>query len=265
MNILTDFAGGVGKLARDTWLIYQRQVTILIRSPLWLFFSITQPVTYLFLFTPFLEPALAPMGARSLADAYNIYVPGLLVVMCLNGGLFTGFGLLAEIRSGIIERARVTRISRTALLLGRALRDTTSMLAQCVLITILALPFGLRVGLGDLLIGFMLLTMIGLMATAISYDVALLIRNEGALGPTINTVAQPVALLSGVLLPLALAPLWIQNVALFNPFSWATNGMRALFNGDLSEPVIWQGITIIVVLCIATVVWSARLFNRTVR
>jgi ABC-2 type transport system permease protein len=253
------------KFARDTWLIFQRQITLMVRTPIWIAFALAQPVTYLVLFTPFLQKALESMGAKTFQDAINIYVPGLLVIMCIYGGLFAGFGVLAELRAGIIERARVTPVSRSALLLGRALRDTASMIGQCVIITVLALPLGLSVPLGHLLLAFVLLSLIGLMATAISYDVALLIRNEGALGPLLNTVGQPVALLAGVLLPLAIAPLWVQNLALWNPFSWATNGMRALFAGRLSDPAVWQGTALVLVMALVTIVWSARLFNRTVR
>lgn len=253
------------KLARDTWLILQRQLTLMVRTPIWLAFGLAQPITYLLLFTPFLKPALAPMGVVTYGDAYRVYVPGLLVVICLYGGMFAGFGLLAELRAGIIERARVTPVSRTALLLGRALRDVITLLVQAVVITLAALPFGLRLGLGELLLAYVLLALVALMSTAISYDVTLLVRNEGALGPIINTVAQPVALLAGVLLPLAIAPLWMRRVAQWNPFAWATNGMRALFAGRAADPVVWRGLLIVGVLAVVTVVWSARLFTRTVR
>jgi hypothetical protein len=59
-------------------------------------------------------------------QAYRIYVPGLLAALAIFGGLFTGFTLLGELRAGVIERYRVTPVSRLALLLGRALRETTS-------------------------------------------------------------------------------------------------------------------------------------------
>ncbi len=253
------------KLARDTWLIFQRQITLMLRSPIWIAFALAQPITYLILFTPFLQKALLPTGEGGLTAAYRVYVPGLLVITCLFGGLFTGFGLLAEIRAGIMERCRVTPVSRSALLLGRALRDVASLLGQSVIITVLALAFGLRVPLVNILLAYLLLAVIALMATALSYDLTLYVRNEGALGNIINTVGQPVALLAGVLLPLTLAPLWMQNVAKANPFSWATDGMRALFDGRLGDPVVWQGSLIVAVLAIATVLLSARLFERTVR
>lgn len=252
-------------LARDTWLIFQRQITLMLRSPIWIAFALAQPITYLILFTPFLRKAMIPMGAASNADAYRIYVPGLLVVTCLFGGLFTGFGLLAEMRAGVVERCRVTPVRRSALLLGRALRDVASLLGQCVIITVLALAFGLRVPLVNLLLAYVLLAVIAFVATALSYDLTLYVRNEGALGNIINTVGQPVALLAGVLLPLALAPIWIQDLAKANPFSWATYGVRALFDGRLGDPAVWQGSLIVVVLAVLTVGLSTRLFERAVR
>jgi ABC-2 type transport system permease protein len=80
-----------------------------------------------------------------------------------------------------------------------------------------------------------------------------------------NTVAQPVLLLSGILLPLAFAPGWLQGVAKWNPFSWAVDGTRALFNGDIGNDRVWQGLTIIAVLAAAGVYWAARQFARSVR
>jgi ABC-2 type transport system permease protein len=253
------------KLLRDTWLIFQRQFLLLLRNPVWVFVGIFQPVMYLLLFAPLLKPALAPLGATTDAETYRIFVPGLLVLLAIFGGLFQGFGLIAELRAGVIERSRVTPVSRLALLLGRSLRDVVSLLAQAVIITGLALLFGLRVQLGDLLLAYLLLALIALMTSALSYGVALLVKSEDALAPLMNTVAQPVLLLSGILLPLAFAPVWLQRVADWNPFSWAVDGTRALFAGDLGNDAVWQGMTIMVVLTVLAVVWAAREFARSVR
>ncbi|WBB77496.1 ABC transporter permease [Micromonospora sp. WMMD882] len=250
------------KLARDTWLIFQRQLKLLLRNPVWVFVGVFQPVMYLLLFAPLLKPAL---NAPTQAEAYKIFVPGLLVLLAIFGGLFQGFGLLAELRAGVIERSRVTPVSRLALLLGRSLRDVVSLLTQAVIITLLALAFGLRVILGDLLLAYLMLALIALMTSALSYGVALKVRSEEALAPLMNTVAQPVLLLSGILLPLTFAPGWLQGVARWNPFAWAVDGTRALFAGDLANDRIWQGLGIIAVLTLLAVFWSARAFARSVR
>lgn len=250
------------KLLRDTSLIFNRQLGLLLRNPVWIFVGVFQPVMYLLLFAPLLKPALQ---VRSNAAAYEIFVPGLLVLLAIFGGLFQGFGLIAELRAGVIERARVTPVSRLALLLGRSLRDMVALIFQAVIITLLALAFGLRVFVGNLLLAYLMLALISLMTSAVSYGVALLLKSEDALAPAMNTVAQPVLLLSGILLPLTYAPGWLQGIADWNPFSWAVDGTRALFRGDLGAPAVWQGLLIMAVLAVLATTWAARLFARSVR
>ena len=250
------------KLIRDTLLVFTRQALLLLRNPVWIFVGVFQPVMYLLLFAPLLKPALQ---VTSNAQAYEIFVPGLLVLLAIFGGLFQGFGLIAELRAGIIERSRVTPVSRLALLLGRSLRDVVSLIAQAVIITLLALVFDLRVFIGNLLLAYLMLALISLMTSALSYGVALLVKSEDALAPLMNTVAQPVLLLSGILLPLTLAPGWLQGIADWNPFSWAVDGTRALFRGDLGSPDVWQGLIIMAVLAALSVAWAAREFAHSVR
>ncbi|MFD7641854.1 ABC transporter permease [Kitasatospora sp. NPDC059795] len=253
------------KLARDTWLVFQRQALLMWRTPIWIVIGITQPVFYLLLFAPLLKKVLAPMGASTYAEAYQIYVPGLLAVLCIFGGLYTGFSLLGELKAGIIERSRVTPVSRLALLLGRALREMVGLLVQAVIITVAALPFGLRVDLPSLLLAYVLLGLLALMTSALSYGIALALPNDAAMAPVVNTIAQPIGLLSGVLLPLALAPMWLQRVAEWNPFYWAVEGMRALFSGHPGDSVVWQGLLIVTALTAVAVFWSARLFSARIR
>jgi ABC-2 type transport system permease protein len=250
------------KLLRDIGLIFERQMQLLLRNPVWIFVGVFQPVMYLLLFAPLLKPALQ---VQTNAQAYELFVPGLLVLLAIFGGLFQGFGLIAELRAGIIERSRVTPVSRVALLLGRSLRDVVSLIAQAIIITLLALLFDLRVFIGYLLLAYLMLALISLMTSAVSYGVALAVKSEDALAPLMNTVAQPVLLLSGILLPLTFAPGWLQGIANWNPFSWAVDGTRALFRGDLGAPAVWQGLLIMAVLAAAAVVWASRSFARSVR
>ncbi|WP_035794980.1 ABC transporter permease [Kitasatospora mediocidica] len=253
------------KLARDTWLVFQRQLLLMWRTPIWIAVGVIQPIFYLLLFAPLLKKVLEPMGATTYAAAYQIYVPGLLAVLCIFGGLYTGFSLLGELKAGVIERSRVTPVSRLALLLGRALREVVALLVQAVLITLIALPFGLRVDPLNLLLAYLLLGLLALMTSAISYGIALVLPNDSAMAPVVNTLAQPIALLSGVLLPLALAPMWLQTMAKWNPFYWAVEGMRALFSGNIGDSVVWQGLLIVVVMTTGAVYWSARLFSTRIR
>jgi ABC-2 type transport system permease protein len=62
--------------------------------------------------------------------------------------------------------------------------------------------------------------------------------------------------------PLTLAPAWIQNAAAINPFSYAVDAARALFNGDFGDATVVYGFGIIAVLSLLALWWAARSFRR---
>jgi len=249
------------KLVRDTWLVFVRQMALVLRNPVWLIVGVMQPLYFLLLFGPLLKGVPNLPGG----NAYQFFVPGLLVQLAMFGTMFVGFALIAELRAGIIERMRVTPVSRLALLLGRSGRDIVTLLAQAAIMTALSLPFGLRVRIGDLLLAFAMLGLIALMLSAISYALALKLRSEDALAPLINAVSMPVLLLSGILLPMQFGPAWLRTLAKWNPFSWAADGARALFNGHPGDPHVWKALVILGALTVVAAIWSARAFARSVR
>ena len=106
------------QFVRDTLLIYRRSMRLSMRVPIWMVMSLVQPVMYLVLFGPLLKRVAQTPGFPP-GNAWQVFVPGLLVQLGIFGTLFVGFGLIDEIRSGVIERMRVSPISRVALLTGK--------------------------------------------------------------------------------------------------------------------------------------------------
>ena len=167
------------KLARDTWLTFQYEVGQLVHSPVSIAISLLQPITYLLLFTPFLKSV---MGASSYGDAYAIYVPSLFAAMGIFSGMFAGFALIAAIRQGVIARLRVTPLSRVGLLLGWELMFVALVAFQAVVIAVVALIFGLRVPLINLLLALVLLSLMVLIGVSISYALAIFVPNQTVAG-----------------------------------------------------------------------------------
>ncbi|MGH3897732.1 MAG: ABC transporter permease, partial [Pseudonocardiaceae bacterium] len=133
--------------AHETWLIFRRAMLQSLRNPAWVLISLGQPVLYLALFVPLLRSLVGAPGFPP-GDEWQVMVPALLVQLALFGTAFVGFTLIAEYRSGVIERMRVTPVSRAALLLGRSLCDVVVLTIQGALLIVLAVPFGLRTPLG---------------------------------------------------------------------------------------------------------------------
>src|SRR4029078_11688914 len=248
------------QLVRDTWLIFHRSLWLTIRQPTWIIFGMMLPLLYLFLFGPLLEGAT--QAARTGTNAFNWFVPGLIIQIAIFGTAFGGFGLIAEMRSGVLERMRVTPMSRTAMLLGRSLRDVVILVLQALLLVVLAIPLGLQVDPVGLVVSMGLLVLIGLVSSPLSYSAALILKSEDAFAPLVNSVAMPLLLLSGILLPMALAPDWLQFLSTINPLTHAVDAARALFNGEWGSPEIPMGVGITSILAVFSVWLAARTFSR---
>jgi ABC-2 type transport system permease protein len=249
------------KTMRDTWLIYRRSVVLTLRQPVWVAMGMFQPILYLLLFGPLLEGATGAAGATG--SAFNWFVPGLLIMTGFFAAAFAGFGLVAEIRSGVVERMRVTPMSRFAMLAGRSLRDVTILMAQALVIVVVSIPFGLELVPGGIALTFIIVALVGLTFGLLSYTLALVFKSEDALAPVVQGLALPLLLLSGIFLPMTFAPDWLQTLSSLNPLTHAVDAARAMFNGQWADPEILVGTTVMAVLSVLALWVASRAFARS--
>ncbi|WP_433699666.1 ABC transporter permease [Nocardiopsis sp. CA-288880] len=244
-------------VARDTWTVFVRQMRPLLHRPLLLGFGMLQPVLYLVLFAPLLTGLAGAEGE----NPWQWFVPGLLVMLALFTAGFAGFGLLPEMASGAHERMLATPASRVSLLLGRVLRDVATMMAQMVLIIVLVIPFGFRISVAGAVVGLLLLAVLGIGLSTLSYLTALAVKQTYVFAPVLQTVIMPLMLLSGVLLPMELAPSWLYGLSRINPVAYVVDAERALFAGDwgLSVGIGWA---VAVALAVAALGFGSRAMRR---
>jgi ABC-2 type transport system permease protein len=246
-------------VARDTWTIFARAMRLSLRNPAWVVIGLTQPVLYILLFGPLLEPLSGQLGS---GNSYQIFVPGMLVQLGIFGALFVGFGLIGEWRAGVVESQRVTPASRTALLLGRVLRDVVVLTVQGTLLVLVSIPLGLRAPFVGVVLTLLVIALLGAAFSAVSYALALNLKSEDAFAPLLNAVVLPVLLLSGILLPMSLAPGWLQGISDVNPLKHVVEGARSFFDGDYSSGTAWWGIGLTVVMAVLGWWFGVRRFRR---
>src|ERR1700689_2941303 len=133
----------------DALFVFRRQQRLILRVPAFLIIGVLQPILYLALFGPLLTKLPAGTlsggsGTGGTAEAYRFFVPGLLIQLALFGSSFVGFAIISEWRAGVIERCRVTPVSRMALLTGRVLRDVVTLIVQSTVLILAGVGFRLR-------------------------------------------------------------------------------------------------------------------------
>jgi ABC-2 type transport system permease protein len=226
---------------RETAIVWRRQMRMNLRNPAWVIIGLTQPILYLALFGPLLDPLATQIGAD---NAYTFFVPGLLVQLGLFGALFAGFGLIAEWRDGVVEAERVTPASRTALLLGRVLRDVVLLVVQGIVLIAVGYLFGLRGSLAGMVFGFALVLLLGAACSASSNALALTVKSEDVMAPILNSIALPVLLLAGILLPISTAtgaPQWLVTLSNLIPVKHIVTAVRDAFAGTFGGGTVFWG------------------------
>ncbi|MER6289183.1 ABC transporter permease [Streptomyces sviceus] len=244
-------------LLHDTAIVYGRYLRQSLRSRFALLFGVLMPLLYLVFFGPLLTGL--PLGGRG--SSWQILVPGLLLQLGLFGALFAGFMIILENSQGVVERMRVTPVSRLALLLGRVLREATVFVFQAVLLVLAALAMGLRAPLAGVLIGFAFVGLLTVSLASLSYALAMKVRTPQEFGPLVNAVSMPSMLLSGLMLPMTLGPTWLDVLSHFMPFRYLVDAMRDAYVGAYTTDHMLYGVLVAVGFAGLAVTVGTRVFR----
>ncbi|MFD5320416.1 ABC transporter permease [Streptomyces sp. NPDC127098] len=242
----------------DTGIVFGRALRATLRSRTNVLFAMLQPLLFLALFGPLLTGLDLGTGGSS----WQVLVPGVLVQLALLGGSFVGIGLLMDRNLGVLDRLRVTPVRPLALLLGRTLRDVVQLLTQALALVLLGLAFGLRAPLAGVAIGLLLVGVLAAALSALSYGLATLVRTVAEFASVANTAAMPLMLLSGLLLPMTLAPAWLDGASRAVPFRYTVDAVREAFLGHYASGTLALGAAVTVALAALCVLAGARAFRR---
>jgi len=225
-------------VVHDSVSVFVRELRPMIRDPFSLVFSLMQPLMFLALY----GPLLGGMTGLPIAQAFQWFVPGIVVMVALFGTAMTGSNLLYEIQSGAHERVLVAPVSRPALLIGRACKEMVPLVLQSLVIAGIAAIFGFRPSIPGMVVGLLLLAVFGMGLGALSYALGIASRERDWMFWTVQQgLLFPLMLLSGMLLPLESGPGWMQVLSKFNPLTYMVSAERALFNGAFGDAAVWQG------------------------
>jgi ABC-2 type transport system permease protein len=242
----TDAANRVGHPLRDTVIVFERELKPVLRDPFSVVFSMIQPLVFLGLFAPLLT-GVTGLGAGS---SLQWFVPGIVVMSCLFGASMTGSNLLMEMQTGSHERSLVAPLSRSALLLGRALKEIVPVLVQAVVIVAVVAPTSFEVHPVGILVGLVILSVFCVGLGSLSYSLALAAKGQDWIFWTVQqTFLFPVLLLAGMLLPIDAGPGWLRTLSKGNPLTYIVDGMRELFAGSFDAGVVAQGTLAAAVVC----------------
>ncbi|KGN30154.1 ABC transporter permease [Knoellia sinensis KCTC 19936] len=221
----------------DTWNVMTRELKPMLREPASILFAMVQPLVFLALFAPLLPD----VGTGS---ALQWFVPGIIAMTALMGASMTGSNLTLEMNTGSHERLLVSPLRRSALLVGRALKEVVPVLAQGILIVAVVTPFSFDLHPVGVIVGLAIIATFAVGVGSLSFALALVSKGQDWIFWTVQqTLIFPVLLLAGVLLPIDDgAPGWLRFLGDLNPLAYIVEAERALFAGTFPAGTVLAGI-----------------------
>ena len=171
------------------------------------------------------------------------------------GGVFAGFGIARDFERGFAKRLLVSAPQRGGIILGYGLAALIRWLMIAVVLTVVALIAGMKVGGNGV-------DLIGLYGLAIIFNqvgllwacgVAMRLRTVQA-GPLMQTPVFLALFLAPVYVPLDLLRGWIHGVARFNPLTFLVESGRGFIDGEPTQ--IAAAFSIAVGLLLFFAVWA---------
>ncbi|MET8983480.1 ABC transporter permease [Streptomyces sp. NPDC004539] len=231
---------------RDSMVVAKRNLIRMSRIPEMVLFGVIQPVMFVILFA-YVFGGSMKIGNSTDPDVYkNFLMAGIFAQTVTFATAGAGAGIADDMHKGLIDRFRSLPMARGAVLTGRTVADLVQTALTLVVLAVVALLVGWRLGtaqptnFGKILGGFGLLLLLGYAFTWIGALIGLSVRTPEAATSGGLIWLFPVTFISNAFVDSAQMTPWLRHIAEWNPFSATVQACRQLF-GDpgLSRSDAW--------------------------
>jgi ABC-2 type transport system permease protein len=177
---------------------------------------------------------------------------------------WTGMGFIEDINGGVMDRMLAAPVWRGALNVGTIAYGAATVVAQTIVIVLLALALGAdyRGGVGGVLLLILVAALLAAAVASLSNGVAVLARQRETLIGAVTFVQLPLTFLSAALMQRSLVPGWIQTVAKFNPVNWAVEAARGAAMQKIDWGLVAGRIGLLAALTVVCAAFATHAFNK---
>lgn len=237
------------RLIADTFVIMERNLVRLPRSPDLLLAFTVQPIMFVLLFAYVFGGAISTPGYSYI----DFLIPGIIVQNIAFGGFVTAIGLNEDLSKGLIDRFRSLPMARPAVLAGRTSADIVTNLLSAIILVVTGLIIGFSFGTGalEIIAGFALLIFFGYAFSWVFAWLGLIVSSPESANSVGFIAVFPLTFISSAFVPVDSMPAALQWFAEINPFTYAVDAMRALWLGapagdSIIGAVLWTAVIIAV-------------------
>ncbi len=224
---LSERSSATSRRIRDVWAMTRRNLVHISREPMQLSDVTLQPVLFTVLFVYIFGGGI-PIPNGSYKD---FVLAGLLALNLVTSTMGTAVGLGTDIHEGMIDRFRALPMWRASVLVGRSFADLTTSCICALIVGVTGLVVGWRpdAGVASIVGGFALVLFFAYSLTWIAMCVGLKSKSPESAASFGFIVLFPLAFVSNAMVPTQHMPIWLRDVADWNPVSAVTAAARHLW------------------------------------
>ncbi|MFC3575947.1 ABC transporter permease [Streptomyces yaanensis] len=248
-----------GQSVRDSLVVAKRNLIRMTRIPEMVIFGLIQPIMFVVLFSYVFGGSMQIGGSTSPTDYRNFLMAGIFAQTVTFATAGAGAGIADDMHKGLIDRFRSLPMARGAVLTGRTLADLVQTALTLLVLAVVALLVGWRVGsnadtnIGKVLGAFGLLLLLGYAFTWIGALIGLSVRTPEAATSGGLIWLFPVTFISNAFVDSGNMTPWLRHIAEWNPFSATVQASRVLFgNPGVSHSDAWP---------MAHPVWASLIYS----
>jgi ABC-2 type transport system permease protein len=255
--------------ARTVAMVWERELIRFRRSQARIVTGLAQPLLFLVVLGAGLSKFIGSRGAAGVS--YQQYLlPGVIAMSVLFSSLFSAISIVWDREFGFLREMLVAPVSRTALVLGKAVGGGTVSILQGIVLLVAA-PF-VGVHLTILNVAEMIALLMALSFGLVSFGivVASRIQRIESFQVVMSLVVNPMLFLSGAIFPLQRLPGWLGVAVKVNPATYGVDPIRRVILGDRGALTIgggivpiWAEVLIVLAMGTAMLALAVRSFRRT--
>ncbi|WP_035857172.1 ABC transporter permease [Cryptosporangium arvum] len=245
----------------QTGLLTARSLRTLGRQPVYLAFSLVQPLLWLLLFgSVFTAIGRLPGFGGSYLE---FLTPGVVAMTAMLTANWAGTTFVQDIDRGVMDRTLSSPTRRGAIVAASIVHQGISVVILGALVFGAAWLAGVRfpgswVGVP---VALGLAVLLAAAFTALSDALAVLVRSQEALIGLSQFLALPLSFLSSVLMAPGLMPSWVASAARWNPLDWAAVGSREALSASPDWGLVTRDAVQLAVLALVFAVGAVGAFR----
>lgn len=206
--------------------IWQREIIRYTRDKARIFITLFQPLMFLVIFGAGFRQTLAQGNFG--VDFIQFMYPGIIAMSLMGVAIFSTISTVWDREFGFLKEILVAPVSRTNIVIGKAISATTVASVQAIILLALAPFLGIKLHISVFPQLFLLMLLLSFAIASLGMLIASIIKSIENFGVIMNVLIFPMFFLSGAFFPLTAVPGWMAAISKINPLTYGVDAMRQI-------------------------------------